>query len=312
MKPSSTLSRLLQNYQPKPGPAFSKRMAAAPWYSQENMNPSSQSPFKIGAWTAAAIVLLLLILGFSIPPVRAAIGDWLGLSVAPSNQIPAEPLTLEPLTPAVPTSLAKTPPAKTPLAQQSLTPTVAAPDAAPSAAPTAQVAQTALPTNPPDPTMQSFQATAQPGWTVLYAAHLPEGYHLESVYYDTGHQMVMLTYLVTRPLPGSNDSTLTASHSITLAQALKNDVIPLQIAPDTQPDALKINGQPAAYAIGAWDTQFQADSSDPDGGKMVSTWRNDLAVQNVFWQVGPVYLALITDDDAVQKADLVEMAQSVR
>jgi hypothetical protein len=302
MKPSSTLSRLLQNYQPKPGPAFSKRMTAAPWYSQETMNPSSHHPFKFGAWTAAAMVLLLLILGFSIPPVRAAIGDWLGLSVAPSNQMPADALTLVPLTPAA--SMA-------PSAALTTT-TAVSPAVLPSAVPTSQPAQPALPTNPPDPTMQSFQATAQPGWTVLYAAHLPEGYHLESVYYDTGHQMVMLTYLVTRPLPGSNDSTLTASHSITLAQALKNDVIPLQIAPDTQPDALQINGQPAAYAIGAWDTQFQADSSDPNGGKMVSTWRNDLAVQNVFWQVGPVYLALITDDDAVQKADLVEMAQSVR
>ena len=40
-------------------------------------------------------------------------------------------------------------------------------------------------------------------------------------------------------------------------------------------------------------------------------WRNDLQVQNVFWQVGTVYVVLISDDLAVSREDLLKTAGSV-
>jgi hypothetical protein len=75
---------------------------------------------------------------------------------------------------------------------------------------------------------------------------------------------------------------------------------------------IQVNGQPAAYTVGAWDTEFVKDDQDPNGGKMVSTWRNDLPVQNLYWQVGNVYLALVTDDEAVSREELIDMAAGAR
>ncbi len=156
------------------------------------------------------------------------------------------------------------------------------------------------------------QLSAQAGWDILAPGQLPEGYHFQSAYYDTNHQMVILTYLVTRTLPGAADPSLTASKTITLAQAMKNDFIPMQIAPGTNVEDTQVNGQPAAYAVGAWDAEFVKDDNDPNGGKMVYNWRNDLPVQNLYWQVGKVYLALITDDEAVSKQALIDTAASMR
>ncbi len=85
----------------------------------------------------------------------------------------------------------------------------------------------------------------------------------------------------------------------------------MQIAPDTNVEDIQVNGQPAAYAVGAWDAQFVKDDNDPNGGKMVSTWRNDLPVQNFYWQVGKAYLLLVTDDESVSKQDLIDMAASI-
>ena len=148
------------------------------------------------------------------------------------------------------------------------------------------------------------------GWDVLAAGFLPEGYKFESAYFDANHQMAILTYLATKPLPG--DPSLTSSHTITLLQALKNDFVPLQVAPAASVVDIQVSGQPAAYAVGAWDTEFVPDAKDPQsGGKMVSTWRNELKVQNVYWQVGQVFLALVTDDAGVSKEELIRMAEGV-
>ncbi len=67
----------------------------------------------------------------------------------------------------------------------------------------------------------------------------------------------------------------------------------------------------SAFALGAWDAQFVPKDQDANGGQMVSTWRNDLPVQNVYWQVGNVYLALITDDETLSKQDLIDLAGGV-
>ncbi len=123
--------------------------------------------------------------------------------------------------------------------------------------------------------------------------------------------MVILTYLVTRPLPGATDPSLTASKSITMLQALTNDFVPMQVAPATHVEDAQVNGLPAIYAVGAWKTEFVKNDRDPNGGQMVSTWRNDLAVQNLYWQVGKIFLLLVTDDSAVSKQELLDMAASV-
>jgi len=44
---------------------------------------------------------------------------------------------------------------------------------------------------------------------------------------------------------------------------------------------------------------------------MVSSWRNDLPVKNLYWQVGKIFLALITTDDSVSQQELIDMASSI-
>ncbi len=44
---------------------------------------------------------------------------------------------------------------------------------------------------------------------------------------------------------------------------------------------------------------------------MVSAWRNDLPIKNLYWQVGGLYLVLVTDDEAVSEADLLAFANQV-
>jgi len=123
--------------------------------------------------------------------------------------------------------------------------------------------------------------------------------------------MLILTYLVTRPLPGASDPSLTSTESITLLQSQANDFVPMQIAPNTNVTDTQVNGLPAAYSMGGWDTEFVKDSTAPNGGKMVSSWRNDLPVKNLYWQVGEIYLALITADGAVSQQELIDMANSI-
>ncbi len=296
MKPKQALSRMLSDYQPRPGKAFYRRMKDAPWNKKETTMPDpSRRPARFAWQIAAACVLVLAILSFSIPPVRAALSAWLGLSVAPSNQMPAAPVTLVAVTPATPTAAA---PTATPTAQTSPAPTE-------TIAPTrSQTVGTPIPA-------EISRLSAQAGWDILAPGRLPEGYHFESAYYDANNKMVMLTYLVTRSLPGATDPSLTASTTITLLQALKNDFVPMQVAPATHVEDTRVNGQPAAYAVGAWDAEFVKDDKDPNGGKMVSTWRNDLPVQNLYWQAGSVYLVLVTNDEAVSKQAFIDMAASI-
>jgi len=297
MKTKQSLEEILSKYRPQPGAQFYQRMAKAPWAIKENplIRSVPSRPARFGWQIAVAIIIVIALIAFSIPPVRASISAWLGLSVAPANQMPAASITLVPITLPAPTST----PAEASTATR---------------APTAEATQPEPTVNPanPDRPPEVKQIDAQAGWSILVASNLPKGYIYQSAYFDTNHQMVILTYLVTRPLPGATDPSLTESKSITLLQAQKNDFVPMQIAPATHVEDIQINGAPAAYAVGAWDAEFVKDAIDPNGGKMVYTWRSDLAVQNLYWQVGKLYLCLVTDDGAVSQAELIKMAESVQ
>ncbi|MCJ7425516.1 hypothetical protein MUP01_14815, partial [Candidatus Bathyarchaeota archaeon] len=155
------------------------------------------------------------------------------------------------------------------------------------------------------------QLSALAGWDVLTPSQLPEGYQYQSTFFDTNNKMLILTYLVTRPLPGATDPSLTSSETITLLESQKNDFVPMQIAPSTNVTDIQVNGLPAAYTVGGWDTQFVKDAKEPNGGKMVSSWRNDLNVKNLYWQMGKIYLALMTADETVSQQDLLDMASSI-
>jgi hypothetical protein len=246
------LSDLLKNYEPRPSTQFYRRMAQTPWNQKEN-NVNTLIPNRRLGWQfALALLIALAALSLTLPPVRAALSAWLGLSIAPANTQPS-------------------------LSTNTLI-TVEKPAELP-------------------------QLSTQAGWQILAATQLPQGYSFSSAYYDPTNHMVSLSYFATRPLPGSTD---TETKALTLIEALRNDVIPLQIAPSTLVQDVTLNGQPAAYAKGAWDSSFDAAS-----GQNVSTWRNDLEVQNVFWQVGSTYFVLITDDTTLTQADLLGMAASV-
>ena len=292
------LAKLLSEYQPHPGKSFYTRMENAPWRGKETkMMDHPFHPNRLGWQFAIGLLVVIALLSLSIPAVRASLSAWLGLSAAPSNQMPAVSVTLVGITPSTPT----------------LGATAIATTTVPALLPTATQASP-LPTGTTAPAAKPAeikQLSAQAGWVILTPAHLPDGFHFESGYYDTNHQMTILTYLVTRPLPGAADPSLTTSKTITLLQAQKNDFVPMQIAPDTNVEDIQVNGQPAAYAVGAWDAHFVKDDNDPNDGKMVSTWRNDLPVQNLYWQVGKMYLLLVTDDETVSKQDLIDMAASI-
>jgi hypothetical protein len=295
MKNKQQLSKTLAEYQPNPGPRFYQRMEGAPWKTQGTLMTNHTSSFARFGWQIAVILLLVLAgLSLTIPTVRASISAWLGLSVAPSNQMPAPAVTLAAVTPDKPAGV---------------------PSSAASPAAATATAATPEPAAPRTPSFKKpeaiLQLSPQAGWEILAPGHLPDGYQFQSAYFDKNNQMVILTYLATRPLPGATDASQTASKTITLLQAQHNDFLPLQIAPDSTVTDVLVNGQPAAFTVGAWDSEFVKDDQDPNGGKMVSTWRNDLLIKNLFWQVGKVYLAMITDDEILTQQDLINMAGSV-
>ena len=151
----------------------------------------------------------------------------------------------------------------------------------------------------------------QAGWTIVAPAWLPEGYRFGQANYDTRNSLVYLSFLATRQLPGG-DPSLTQTKSLSLVQARQNNVIPLQVAPTTSVQDVTVNGQPGAYAVGAWKSEFVPKAGEANGGHFESQWRNDLQVQNVFWQVGTVYLVLVSDDPAVSRQDLLKTADSVK
>ncbi len=300
MKPKQPLEKILSNYDPRPGKSFYQRMRAAPWQTPESkMLHQSNRAFQFRWIYAVAFILLLFVLAFSIPPVRAAVSAWLGLSIAPSNQMPAQSVTLVAVTKPAAT--------ETPLvATETLTATQTIASAVETGAPT-QAQSPGATAIPPEISGLSPQA----GWEILVPSQLPDGYNFESAYFNTNQQLVILTYTSTQPLPGAADPALTATHSITLLQAQKNDFVPMQVAPATNIENVQVNGQPAVYAAGAWDTEFVPDANDPNGGKMVSKWRNDLAVQNLYWQVGKIYLVLVTDDNALSQKQLIDVGATV-
>jgi hypothetical protein len=246
------------------------------------MSNQPAPPARKGWLIAVAIILLLIVLILIIPGVHASVSSWMGLSVAPSEQVPASTVVLVALTPQ--TIIDAT---EIPVSTQVQSPV--------STATSTEVNQT----------------PSQPEWDTLTPIYLPEGYQFQSAFYDTNLKMLILTYLVTRPLPGATDPSLTSSETITLLQSQKNDFIPMQIAPNTNVTDIQVNGQPAAFTLGGWDTEFVKDSTAPNGGKMVSSWRNDLPVKNLYWQVGKIFLALITTDDAVSQQELIDMASSI-
>lgn len=244
---------------------------------------SNQPPHQVhrGWLILVFIILILIIIAFIIPGVRAAVSSWLGLSVAPAEQVPASTANLIAITP-----------------QSIVNPSEIAP-------------ATQMPVTPIGTLSEMAQLTEQPEWQMLTPSYIPEGYHFQSAFYDTNLKMLILTYLVTRALPGSTDPSLTSSETISLLQSLNNNFVPMQIAPNTIVTDIQINGLPAAFTLGGWDTEFVKDSSSPNGGKMVSSWRNDLPVKNLYWQVGNIYLALITADEAVDQQELINMANSI-
>lgn len=140
------------------------------------------------------------------------------------------------------------------------------------------------------------------GWTIKEPTWLPEGYRFSSAMYEPANKMVLLTFMAKRQLPG-NDPNMTETKAITLIQALRNDIIPLMVAPSTDVRNITVNGQPAAYAVGAWEN---------DAATGQATWRNTYPLQNVYWQIDTVYLNLNTNDSQVSQADLIRLADSVK
>ncbi len=300
MNPKQPLDKILSEYQPKPGKQFYQKMENAPWTQKRKTMSNFSRSFRFGWQIAVAFLLVLAALSLSLPGVRASLSAWLGLSVAPSNQMPATSITLAAITPS---AVQNTVPAV--VAVPSATLANALPTALPSPTPVQPTASHPKPA-------EVNQLAPQVGWNILTPAVLPDGYKFLSAYYDTNHQMVILTYEIARLLPGATDPSLTSTKTITVLQAQKNDFVPMQVSPDSKVSDIQVNDQAASYVIGAWDTEFVKDDNDPNGGKMVSTWRNDLAVQNIFWQVGSIYVTIITDDQAVSQQELIDMAASVQ
>jgi hypothetical protein len=252
------------------------------------MSNTPKSTRSRGWQIAIGLIVILILIVFVVPGVRAALSSWLGLTVAPSSQVTAAPVTLEAVVTSVPTQPATQAPAAS---TEPSSPTPPAPGSS--------------------GTIDFNQLASQTGWNVLTPSWLPEGYQFQSAYFDTNQKMLVLTYLVTRPLPGSGDPSLTSSETITLLESQSNDFVPMQVAPNTTVTDVQVNGSPAAFSMGGWDTQFVKDSNEPGGGKMVSSWRNDLLVKNLYWQVGKVYLTLVTSDEQVTQQDLIDIADSI-
>lgn len=140
------------------------------------------------------------------------------------------------------------------------------------------------------------------GWEIKVPAWLPEGYRYSSALYDSSNQIALLTFLATYQLPG-DDPKMTETKAITLIQALHNDILPLSVAPGAEVEDITINEQTAAYAIGAWENDFTS-------GK--ATWNATYPLQNVYWQIGDVFLTLNTADPQVSKGDLLRMAENMK
>jgi hypothetical protein len=140
------------------------------------------------------------------------------------------------------------------------------------------------------------------GWTINVPTWLPDGYHIDDITYDSSNKMVLITFLATRQLPG-NDPNMTETKAMTLTQALRNDIIPLMVAPSTNVQDITVNDQPAAYAIGAWEN---------DASTEQAIWNNSYSLQNAYWQTGNIFFNLNSDDAQVSKEDLIRVAGSTK
>lgn len=255
---------------------------------------------RIKAWQIIVGGIIVIILAsMAIPSVRASISSFLGLSVSPKAEVTTVSVTLEPVFTSTPDQAA------------SATETTSAAVANSTSTPASNILPLVQSGGSAGGSLDFSRLSSQLGWNALTPTFLPEGYQYQSAYLDTNNNMLVLTYLVTRPLPGATDPTLTSSETITLLEAQKNDFVPMQIAPNTSVQDVQVNGAPAAFTTGGWDTQFVKDNNEPGGGKMVSSWRNDLPVKNLYWQVGKVYLALVTADELMTQQDLVNIASSI-
>ncbi|HXD10535.1 MAG TPA: hypothetical protein VN653_10770 [Anaerolineales bacterium] len=276
-----SLASLLEQYAPKPSQRFYTRMANSPWNRKEKISMSSVRRFTLGA---AFVLATLAAFTLAVPSVRASISAFLRLGVSPSDTIIQPTGTLDLSTPV--STIPATQPAATP---QASTP-----------APSGNLDLSA------DPNIQ--QVTGLADWSILTPRYLSQGYHFDSAYYDSTNQLIYLSFLATRSLEGSD---LTETKTISLAEAKHNDIVPLMVAPSTTIQDVTVAGAPAAYAIGAWDSTFVQNASEPNGGHMEWVWRNDLQIQNLFLQKGDVYLVLITDDTQVSQNELLQIAESI-
>jgi hypothetical protein len=234
--------------------------------------------FFIAALTVIVIVMVIL-----IPPARARIVTFLDSQASSIHEAAHTPPASSPTPPILPTS------------------TQEVPTTYPTAA---YISNIDLSSN-----SEILQVSGKARWQILPPSFLPEGYRFESVYYDQDNQLVSLSFMATRKLPGSD---LTETKSVTLTEAKRNDMIPLVISPLSTATAVTVDGTSARYIIGAWETMFVSNPGEANGGHMESHWRNDLPVQNIYWQVRDLYLVLITDDPLVVQGDLVNMADSIR
>ena len=288
MKTRIPLSKKLSNYKPVPGERFYKRMESAPWQETRNVRLSmkEKTNFHNGWKYAIAVLMTIVVLSLGIPSVRASLSAWLGLSVAPSNEMPAQSVDLIEVTPSVDaTSVGEG-------VHSSITP------------------NESLLNLSPEIASQIKQISSMTGWEILIPNTLPENYTVESVYFDQNNQMAVLTLTSTRTLEDATQPGLTSTSTITLLEAQKNDFVPMQVSPDASISDVQVNGQPAVFVLGAWDTQFVPDEKDPAGGQMVSTWSNDLPVKNLYWQVGNTFLLLVTQDTQIDQQALITIAEN--
>jgi len=168
------------------------------------------------------------------------------------------------------------------------------------------------PTPTPKPENPFFTAdvltalSAQAGWNVLAPSVIPEGYTPGDVSYLDADKQVVMTFLVTRSLPGGVPA-LTETKTLTLVQSTNVEAVVFQLPADAAIKPVTINDQPGGLVHGAWDSQF-----DQAANSFSYTWREDLGVTGIYWQAGDIHLALISNDDALNDEQLVQIAEQVR
>lgn len=189
-----------------------------------------------------------------------------------------------------------------------LQPSPTAGTSTPAPQPLPQITPVPLPSFVPAELLQ--QTSRQAGWSVLTPSWLPEGYGMGEPFYDAQKELLSINFIVPRSLPGA-DPALTEMKTITLVQSSHADVIPLKLSETVQGGELSINGQPARLYSGAWDASYVSNPTDSAGGHFEVTWRGDLDLRNLRWQVGDLYLLLITDDAQVSADDLVRIAENI-